>query len=69
MKIENSPHLIIPDPVLLDMIYGEDNGDDLKNFLSEGEAKEAKEFLSKPADYWITLMQETFARPKVTLLQ
>ena len=47
-KLENSPHLIIPSPVILDMIYGKEK-DDLEKFLHTEQEKEAQWYLDQPA--------------------
>ena len=47
-KLENSPHLIIPSPVILDMIYGTSK-DDLGKFLHTEQEKEAQWYLDQPA--------------------
>ena len=47
-KLENSPHLIIPSPIILDMIYGTSN-DDLEKFLHTEQEKEAQWYLDQPA--------------------
>ena len=47
-KLENSPHLLIPSPVILDMIYGEGKGD-LEKFLHTEQEKEAQFYLDQPA--------------------
>lgn len=52
MKIENSPHLIVPDPTVHDMIYGHTEND-LYNFLLEGQKEPAEMFLQKGAGYWL----------------
>ena len=46
-KLENSPHLIIPSPVILDMIYGNEEGG-LEKFLHTDQEKEAKWYLEQP---------------------
>ena len=58
-KLENSPHLIIPSPVILDMIYGK-NKDDLEKFLHTDQEKEAQWYLEQPAQ-----VQTTVAGKKV----
>ena len=63
-NLENSPHLIVPDPAVLDMLYG-NKPDDLYNFVKEEEGEQAKNILSKPESFWLDLMNITFSRPVV----
>ena len=66
MNLENSPHLIIPNPTVLDMVYGH-SPDDLGQFLMAGEEEQAKAFLAEKPDYWLQLLKDTldFDAPKV----
>ena len=63
-NLENSPHLVIPDPAVLDMLYGKKD-DDLYNFVKEEQPDESKDLISKPESFWLDLMNITFSRPLV----
>jgi hypothetical protein len=67
MNLENSPHLVIPTPAVLDMVYGH-GPDDLSNFLQEGQEAPAKALLAKPATFWLNLLNETYRGPRVRVL-
>ena len=62
-NLENSPHLIVPDPAVLDMLYG-NKPDELYNFIKEDEEEAAKNLISKPESFWLDLMNITFSRPR-----
>ena len=56
---------MIPDPTVLDMVYGHGR-DDLYNFLLEGQPSYGKMFRGKKADYWLGLLRETFVgKPRI----
>ena len=64
MNLENSPHLVVPDPAVLDMLYGT-KSDQLYLFIRENEEEAAKDLLTKPDSFWLDLMNVTFSRPRV----
>ena len=64
MNLENSPHLVVPDPAVLDMLYGT-KSDQLSLFIRENEEEAAKDLLTKPDSFWLDLMNVTFSRPRV----
>ena len=63
-NLENSPHLIIPDPAVLDMLYGS-KPDELYNFIKEEEQENAEKLIAQPESFWLDLMNVTFSRPRV----
>ena len=63
-NLENSPHLIVPDPAVLDMLYG-NKPNELYNFIKEEEEDNAEKLIAKPQSYWLDLMNVTFSRPRV----
>lgn len=63
-NLENSPHLIVPDPAVLDLLYGGNKKDTLYSFLKEDEEEAAKNLISKPQSFWLELMNDTFSRPR-----
>merc|ERR1719414_742935 len=63
-NLENSPHLIIPDPAVLDMLYGSEPNE-LYNFIKEEEPENAEKLIAQPESYWLDLLNVTFSRPKV----
>jgi Zn-dependent M16 (insulinase) family peptidase len=64
MNLENSPHLVVPDPAVLDMLYG-NKPDQFYHFIKEAEEEAAKKILEKPESFWLDMINVTFSRPKV----
>ena len=64
MNLENSPHLVIPDPAVLDMLYGTKK-DQIYQFIRENEEDAAQDLMAKPDTYWLDMMNVTFSRPRV----
>ncbi len=64
MNLENSPHLIVPDPAVLDLLYG-NKPDSLYEFIKEDEEASADALIAKPQKFWLDLMNETFNRSRV----
>lgn len=68
MNLENSPHLIIPNPAILDMTYGQGPAD-LSNFLLEGQEAPAKRLLEKPPQFWLDLIKDIFSTKRYNTLR
>ena len=66
MKVENSPHLVIPKKAQMDLIYSQSERD-LKLFLETVSYKASEEYMKQPAEFWIHLLNSTLATPRVTV--
>lgn len=64
MNVENSPHLVVPDPAVLDMLYAAKQ-DQLYDFITDDEEETAQGLIAKPESFWLDLMNATFSRPRV----
>ncbi len=62
-NLENSPHLIVPDPAILDQLYGQ-KPDELLNFIQQDDEEAAKGLKGQPQSFWLDLMNKTFSRPR-----
>lgn len=63
MNLENSPHLVVPDPTVFEMLYGR-NDADLNTFLNE---ESMTGLANKTAEFWVDLLKETFSSPRVVV--
>jgi len=63
MNLENSPHLVVPDPTVFDMLYGRKPAD-LGAFLTD---ESMTRLSNKTAEYWIDLLKSTFSSPRVVV--
>ena len=66
MNLENSPHLIVPSPAILDLTYGQ-SPNALETYLTNGQER-ANALLAKPAQYWLDLLRDTISTPRVRVL-
>jgi hypothetical protein len=63
MNLENSPHLVVPDPTVFEMLYGR-NPADLNTFLNE---ESMTGLVNKTAKFWVDLIKTTFSSPRVVV--
>lgn len=67
VKLENSPHLLVPTPAINAMLYGTSE-EHLADFMNEGERNQTEYFLDQPGEFWLKMMNETFSGPRVAIL-
>ena len=66
--MENGPHLIVTDPTVLDMLYGQ-NASDFNLFFQEEESfNSLNNLLNQTSQFWLDLFNETFSTPRALVL-
>ena len=67
MNMENGPHLVVTDPIVLDMLFAQ-NSSHFELFFQDADEKSTQNLLNQDASFWFDLFNETFSSPQALVM-
>ena len=67
MNMENGAHLVVTDPTVLDMLFGQESSH-FELFFQDADERSTQKLLDQDVSFWFDLFSETFSSPKALVM-